>query len=189
MIRVVQDEDVDDILEIYAPIVVNSPWSFEMKVPSRKEFQDRIKKISNTHPFIVAESEGRVIGYAYATRLRQRAAYDPSVETSIYMHDSVHGQGEGRRLYSTLISTLQLLGYAQCFAGATLPNEGSATFHEKMGFTRVGTWPKVGYKFNKWWDVGWWHKEIQPNSTGPVNIIEYQQLLSDPRFEKILESA
>lgn len=189
MIREVLDNDVDDILEIYAPIVSDSHWSFEIEVPSRKEFQDRIALISNGYPFIVLERAGRVMGYAYATRLRQRAAYNPSVETSIYMHTAVHGKGEGRRLYSKLLSIIQLAGYSQCYAGATLPNEVSAAFHEKMGFTRVGTWPKVGYKFDKWWDVGWWHKEIHPTAEDPLNIIEYGHLRTDPRFLKILEGA
>jgi len=190
VIRVVRPEnDVEDILAIYAPIIHKSHWSFETEVPTTQEFQKRIERIQDTHPYLVIQIDGRAMGYAYATRLRDRAAYDPSVETSIYMHPDVHGKGLGRRLYSVLFSILELSGYSQLLAGATLPNVGSAAFHEKMGFEHVGVWPKAGYKFSKWWDVGWWHKEIQPTNEDPLNIVEYQQLRSDPRFTEILKNA
>jgi len=188
MIRLVQPaKDVDAILEIYAPIVANSHWSFEIDVPSKQIFQERLERIMRTHPFLVMESESKVVGYAYATSLRNRAAYAPSTETSIYLHPTAQGAGSGRKLYQTLFSILELSGYSQLFAGATLPNKASAAFHNKMGFVQVGVWPKVGFKFNKWWDVGWWHRSLSPNYSNPMRIIPWADLKKKMEFTKMLD--
>ena len=188
MIRSVRPEDAKQILDIYAPIIENSHWSFELEVPSEKAFRERINNISSAFPYLIIEQEGRVVGYAYATRLRERAAYIPSVETSIYLHPDVHGKGLGRSLYGTLIKVLELAGYSQFYAGASLPNAVSAAFHERVGFKPVGIWPKVGYKFGQWWDVGWWHRERIDPITDPMIVMPIEELRSDPRLIELLST-
>jgi phosphinothricin acetyltransferase len=112
------------------------------------------------YPWLVAEDGASVVGYAYGHRFAPRAAYAWSVETSIYVGDGARGRGVGRALYDALLALLAAQGYRQAFAGIALPNPASVALHESVGFTPVGAYRDVGYKFGAWHDVGWWQRAL-----------------------------
>jgi phosphinothricin acetyltransferase len=153
--------DAAELLSIYRPIVEKTVTSFELECPSEKEFARRIETANAAHAWLTAEIDGKIAGYAYATAHRARAAYKYSAETSAYVHEDFRGQGVGGGLYRRLLDELSGLGYCNAFAGITLPNPASVALHESVGFVPIGTFPRVGYKFGSWRDVGWWHRPIR----------------------------
>ncbi|MEM6671219.1 MAG: N-acetyltransferase family protein [Planctomycetota bacterium] len=152
-LRFVRPEDAAAILSIYDPIVRETSISFEMEVPDEEEIQRRIAAVTAHYPWIVCESEGRVLGYAYATAYRARAAYRWTAESSVYVHADARGRGVARELMGSLIDLLRTLGYRTLVAGLTLPNEASERLHESLGFSPAGTVPRAGRKFGSWHDV------------------------------------
>ncbi|MEM6371115.1 MAG: N-acetyltransferase family protein [Myxococcota bacterium] len=157
-IREAIDEDAGVLIEIYRPFVEEASVSFETEPPSMAEMAARIRK---AHLWLVAESEGQVVGYAYGGAHRSRAAYRHSVETSIYLHSDVTRRGLGSSLYGQLLHQLSRLGFCNAFAGTTLPNPASEAFHGAMGFSPIGTFERVGFKFGRWHDVRWWQKRLR----------------------------
>jgi phosphinothricin acetyltransferase len=151
-------DDAAAIQAIYAPVVRDSAISFETAPPSARDMAARMTGPSGGRklPWLVAERDGCVIGYAYAARHRERGAYRWSVDTSIYVADAAHGRGVGRALYQRLLPTLGGLNYASAYAGIALPNPASVGLHEAVGFRPIGVFPRVGYKHGRWHDVGWW---------------------------------
>ncbi len=161
--------DAAELLAIYAPIVETTAISFELVPPSVDEFAGRIEASNRAHAWLVMEREGRLAGYAYGGSHRARAAYNYSTEVSVYLHEDARGQGVGMALYQALFPLLAELGYYHAFAGITLPNDASTALHRKAGFTRIGVFPKVGFKFAAWHDVSWWHRPLregQPEGSG-----------------------
>jgi phosphinothricin acetyltransferase len=156
VIRPARPEDAAGVQAIYAPIVEHTVISFEIDIPSVAEMRRRIEHTVAWWPWIVAETDGDVVGYAYAGEHSARQAYRWSVDTSIYLAEGARRRGLGRRLYEELMSTLRQLGYVSAYAGVTLPNEASIGLHESIGFRPVGTYPAVGYKHGAWREVGWW---------------------------------
>lgn len=146
------ESDADQIADIYRPFVTDTTVSFEEVPPSADEMRGRI---ASAHLWLVDVVEGRVQGYAYATAHRSRHAYRFTTETSIYVPTHLHRSGIGRPLYQALLDQLTELGLATAVAGITLPNEASVRFHEAMGFTEVGVFPQVGFKFGQWHDTIW----------------------------------
>lgn len=163
--------DAPDIHRIYAPYITKTPITFETVVPSVNEIADRIEKVMERYPWIVAIDNNRIIGYAYATQIRTRAAYDWSVETAVYIQEDYTGKGAGTQLYQKLLSVLRQQNYTNASGGVALPNEASVKLHEKLGFSHIGTFKKIGYKFDQWWDVGWWQKEL--SSSAPRKIKKF----------------
>ncbi|HVW46464.1 MAG TPA: GNAT family N-acetyltransferase [Solirubrobacterales bacterium] len=159
--------------EIYAPSVESTPISFEIVAPDAAEFAHRIEHYSATHQFLVAEEGGEdgepgtVLGYAYACRWAERAAYDWSVETSIYVRAGHQGKGIGRALYGELFERLRAQGYRVAVAGVTLPNPASIALHEGMGFEPIGALRDIGWKEGDWRDVGFWQLYLLPPGEGP----------------------
>jgi L-amino acid N-acyltransferase YncA len=151
---------------IYAPSVESTPISFELVPPDAAEFARRIEKYAATHQFLVAESAGEVVGYAYACQWAARPAYRWSVEASVYVDAAHHGRGIGRALYAELFARLR----AQCFriavAGITLPNPASIGLHESMGFAPIGALRDIGWKAGAWRDVGYWQLYLRPRGEG-----------------------
>jgi phosphinothricin acetyltransferase len=125
---------------------------------------------------LVAEESGRVIGYAYSNPHRARAAYQWSAESSIYLSEAARGKGLARELYDRIFALLRLQGIRMVMAGATLPNPPSEKFHSGYGFQTVGVYPRVGYKFEAWHDVGWWYKEIPQQSGRPDAFRAFPEL-------------
>lgn len=161
-IRQAHRDDAAAMLTIYAPIVEQTTISFEEQVPSTSVFGERIDAALAEHQWLVAESDGSLVGYAYGTAHRARAAYRFSAETSVYVAPAQHGAGVARRLYQQLLADLAALGYFHAFAGITMPNDPSVAFHRAAGFESIGTFPQVGYKQGRWHDVSWWHRPLQP---------------------------
>ena len=154
-------DDAEQILKIYAPYITDATTSFELTVPTLDEFKDRMTKIMSRYPFLVAEAEGEIAGYAYGCEHRARKAYQWSAECSVYISENHQRQGLGRKLYTQLFTQMKELGIANVFGGVTLPNDASVALHESMGFKKVGVYKNIGFKFDQWWDVGWWQLELQ----------------------------
>ena len=155
LIRSATLDDAPALLEIYRPFIENTAVSFETQVPTVDEFAARVEKALNGWAWLVAEVDGQIAGYAYGGTHRERAAYRWSVETSVYLHSDFHRRGIARLLYSQLFDVLAEKGYCNAYAGATLPNDASISFHRSMGFEWVGVFKRVGWKFGRWHDVAW----------------------------------
>ncbi len=169
LIRSAELRDVPAMLGIYAPYVEETSVSFEYAVPSEEEFRSRLERVQSFYPWLVAEQQGRVLGYAYASRFHPRAAYDWSVEVSIYLERGERGRGIGRRLYDVLERCLRSQGVLcaySCIAHAPTPDEyldhASIRFHERMGYRLTGTFPSCGYKFGRWYGMVWMEKRLVP---------------------------
>jgi phosphinothricin acetyltransferase len=159
-IRRATPADAAAVLSIYAPIIEGTAISFETEIPSEAETADRIEKAIETHSWLVAEDGGRVLGYAYAGIFRMRSAYAPSTEVSVYIDEGARGKGVGRALVVALLDELKVGGFANAFAGVTLPNDASVRLFESLGFTYVGVFKRVGFKFDRWHDVAWWQLRL-----------------------------
>ena len=182
-IRLVDKNDSNNILKIYESYIKDTAISFEIKVPDLSEFSNRIEKIIKKYPFLVYEIDGKIVGYAYASQYRERAAYNYNVETSIYTLLEYHGKGIAYELYDKLIKILYELGYINIYACYTLPNIKSKKFHKKFGFKEISVYKKTGYKFGQWHDVIWLHKKIQ-DYDNPKKILGINEI-SDEILNKI----
>lgn len=160
-IRTATPADAAAVAAIYDPVVRDTTISFETEPPGEAEMRSRIEKTLASLPWLVAEdAAGAVCGYAYASKHRERAAYQWSVDVTVYVREDMRGQGVGRALYGRLLAVLADLGYCQAFAGIALPNAGSVGLHEAMGFKAIGVYRDVGFKHGAWRDVGWWQKPL-----------------------------
>jgi L-amino acid N-acyltransferase YncA len=161
------DRDAAACAAIYAPHVKASATSFEAEPPTAKQFATRIELTGATHPWLVAERDGEVVGFAYACEHRRRAAYRWAADVSIYLAEASRGQGLGRRLYEKLLDRLRAQRFRVACAGVTLPNEASVGLHESLGFVPVGVYRRIGWKAGAWHDVGWWQLDLSPDSVDP----------------------
>lgn len=179
-IRLATEADGAGVAAIYAPYVSGMPTSFELAPPDANEMGRRIAETLRLLPWLVCEGDARILGYAYAGRHRSRAAYQWSVETSVYVDSAWHRHGVGRALYRSLFAVLVLQGFHNAYAGITLPNPPSVGLHEAVGFRAVGVYREVGFKGGAWHDVGWWQQSLQPKTTPPQAplSIEVAQTLS-----------
>jgi phosphinothricin acetyltransferase len=149
--------DAAAIARIYNYYIDNTVITFEEEPVSPQAIASRIADIRAANlPWLVAELEGAVAGYAYASKWKVRSAYRHSVETTIYLEPGREGRGIGKRLYAELLSLLRARGVHVAIGGAALPNEASVALHERMGFERVATFRQVGFKHNRWVDVAYW---------------------------------
>jgi phosphinothricin acetyltransferase len=151
---------------IYAPAVEDSIISFELEAPGAEEIADRMRHYGETHPWLVAERGGEVVGYAYACEFNPRPAYRWSASVSVYVGAGQRGEGRGRALYEELFARLRRQGLRMACAGITLPNPASVGLHEALGFERVGLLREIGWKQGQWLDVGWWQLELAPAPAG-----------------------
>jgi L-amino acid N-acyltransferase YncA len=166
-IRLASSSDASGILAIYEPIVRETAISFELEPPTLVEMQARIEAVGAIFPWLVADSNDSILGYAYASHHRERPAYQWSVDVSVYVAEPARGRGVARALYEQLLSLLVELGYYAAYAGIALPNDASVALHESMGFKPIGVYRNVGYKLGRWRDVGWWQRELQAHSVEP----------------------
>lgn len=175
-IREVQPEDAAELLAIYQPYVLETPITFEYEVPTVPEFRKRIVTTLSRYPYLAALQEGQIIGYAYAGVYKGRTAYDWSCEVTIYLKQDRAAKGVGTLLYQKLEQILQKQGLINLTACITEGNQTSVAFHEKFGYQTVGCFPKIGYKFSRWYDVLWMQKELQQPGDDLQPFIPYPQL-------------
>jgi L-amino acid N-acyltransferase YncA len=147
---------------IYAPYVTDSPASFEEVAPSPAEFARRIESSGRSHPWLVLEAGGSVVGYAFASAYHPRAAYRWAATVGVYVASTHHRRGAGRALYDALFELLRRQGLYTAVAGITLPNEASVGLHKAVGFQYVGVHPKIGWKAGAWREVSWWQLALRP---------------------------
>ena len=159
MIRKAKVSDAKAIASIYNHFVLNSTVTFEENKVDYKDIIDRIGT-NKKHKWWVYEKNNILLGYAYSTQWKTRSAYRYTVESSLYVTQKYQKKGIGRALYNHLVKSLKDDGFRRILAGISLPNNKSVIFHEKLGFKKVGQLEKVGFKFNKWIDVGYWELEI-----------------------------
>ena len=157
MIRAGTPEDASSIASIYNHYVLNTAISFETDAIGPDEMAARIREVTAAGlPWVVAESNGRTVGYAYASKWKGRCAYRFSVESSVYVDAQHTGQGIGSELYDALLGRLRGGKTHVVIGGIALPNEGSVALHERFGFRKVAHFNEVGFKFERWIDVGYW---------------------------------
>jgi phosphinothricin acetyltransferase len=155
-IRPATPADAPAIAAIYAPYVRDTTITFETIPPTAAQIEERIRTVTATYPWLVASVDGVVVGYAYASRYRERQAYCHTAEVSVYVDKSHTGRGVGRTLLGELLKILREREIAVLVAGIALPNAPSVKLHEKFGFTCAGVLRSVGYKLGAWIDVGYW---------------------------------
>ena len=169
-IRFATVSDAPALLAIYAQYI-DTTITFEYDLPSVEEFAGRIRDISSYYPYLVCETDGNIVGYAYAHRARERTAYDWFLELSIYLDRGCTGQGLGTALYSALMDLLRAQNIKTVMGCVTLPNEKSEALHRTMGFRLVGTSANVGYKNGAWHDVAWFEKAIGAYEPTPSPVV------------------
>ncbi len=184
--RLAVPEDAEQLLGIYARYVRETAVTFEYDVPSVGDFESRIREINSRFPWIVCELDNRIVGYAYASEYRERAAFKWSCELSVYVADAFHGRGIGKTLYLALLDILRLLGYRTALACVTYPNSTSDTFHKSLGFELVGIFPCVGYKMGSWCGVSWYQLVLMecvaspeaPIAIGEIPTVELENVFT-----------
>ena len=166
---------------IYAPYVADTSVSFEELPPTAQEFAEQIERSSRTHPWLVLERAGHVVGYAKASPHRTFAAYRWAAEVGIYVDPAHQGRGAGRRLYVALFELMTRQGLRIACAGISLPNDASIALHRALGFEHVGTYRGIGWKAGAWRDVSWWQLRLGSDDGGPPGEPREPQRLPDAR--------
>lgn len=156
MIRDAERSDAEAIARIYNHYIEKTVITFEEVSISVEDMCSRIVETTQSLAWYVFEIEGRVVGYAYASKWKGRCAYRYSVESTVYLDPDVVGKGVGSKLYSRLLDALKEKSYHAVIAGIAIPNEGSVALHEKFGFIKVAHFKETGWKFDRWIDVGYW---------------------------------
>lgn len=183
-IRPVRLSDAPVLCEIYGYYVEHYPYSFEYVPPTVEEFEKRIADITAFFPFFVCESEGEVLGFAYAHWLKERKAYRWHCETTIYVKKGVTQKGVGGKLYEKLLPVLQKQGFVKVYAILGCPNEGSAHFHEKMDFSYEATLHDMGYKFDSWHDIIYYVKELNPLGENIPEPVAYSEIIQQENNQR-----
>lgn len=176
MLRLATPADAAGILAIYEPYIRETSITFETEVPRIDEFADRISTYLENYPWLVFESDGRIAGYAYAARHRERTSYQWSLECSVYVDAAHFRSGVARLLYAALFAILKKQGFTTIYAVINLPNPQSVAFHERLGFSYFATYEKVGYKLGQWKNVGWWRLELNEFVLEPAAPIKFSDL-------------
>jgi len=185
-IRLATHDDGAAVAEIYRPVVAATAFSFETILPDGNEMTRRIEETLGSYPWLVCDVDGQVAGYAYASRHRVRGAYQWSVDTSVYIAEDYRRRHIGRGLYTSLFAILAAQGYFNAFAGIALPNPASVALHQAMGFEPIGVYRRVGYKLDRWHDVGWWQLILKQHEDSPGVPIEIGTLAGRPGWAELL---
>jgi L-amino acid N-acyltransferase YncA len=164
-------EDAQACAEVYAPYVNGSVISFEYEPPSAQEMRARMRA---AYAWLVAEHDGRAVGFAYGTKHRERAAYRWAADVTVYIDAAFHRAGVGRALYAELFTRLRAAGLWTLCAGVTQPNDASNGLHLTMGFQVVGTYRRIGWKAGAWHDVRWFQLDLRAGEPGPPSELAEQ---------------
>lgn len=167
-IRAAAMGDAKALLDIYAPYVETTAITFEHQAPSIEVFSDRMSGVLGKYPYLIAELDGEILGYAYAGQFKERAAYNWAVEVSVYVKRGKKRMGIGRRLYEALEKILAAQNILNLYACIAFPereddeylSRDSVLFHERLGFQLIGEFHQCGYKFNRWYNMVWMEKHI-----------------------------
>jgi phosphinothricin acetyltransferase len=168
ILRAATPADAAALSVLYAPYVADSVVSFETEPPDSAEMRRRIEGGGDLYPWLLAEEGGEVLGYAYASAFRPRAAYRFAVETTVYCRQPGKRSGIGTRLYRTLLAIVRDQGFTEAIGAISLPNPASVGLHEKLGFRQVGTYVRVGFKLGEWHDVGLWQCALAAPADPPA---------------------
>lgn len=155
-IRSVQLTDAEQIVEIYNYYIENTHHSFEIESVNLYDMRQRIAALSENYPYLVAQENGEIVGFAFASCFKPRSAYKYSAEISVYVKKDLKQKGIGTKLYEKLFAELDQMNVHAIIAGISLPNDASVKLHEKFGMEKVAHFREVGYKLGKWIDVGYW---------------------------------
>lgn len=182
-IRTAALDDAAALLAIYAPYVEQTAITFEYEVPSLEEFQGRIAHTLRRYPYLVAEENGEILGYAYTGPFGKRAAYSWAVETSIYLRQEIRGKGLGKRLYQALEDVSCAQHVQSLYACIAYPDAddahlsgNSVAFHAHLGYTTVGRFPHCGYKFGTWYNMTWMEKTLGDHAVPPAAFVPFPEL-------------
>jgi phosphinothricin acetyltransferase len=175
-LRLATPDDAAAIAAIYAPVLRDTAITFEVEPVGTEEMGRRVATTLRRHPWLVAEIDGEVAGYAYAAQHRTRSAYDWSADVSVYLAPQARRRGLGRALYIALLDLLTAQGFANAMAGIALPNDASVRLHESLGFTAVGVYRSVGWKLSSWHDVGWWQLRLTSSDAPPQPLLRLSEL-------------
>ena len=185
-IRVATEEDAEELLQIYRPYVEETVITFEYEVPSAEEFRQRITHTLEKYPYLVAEKDGRIVGYAYASAFKERAAYDWAVETTIYLEKGSRKKGIGRNIYNALEDALRMqhiLNLNACIGYPEVEDEyltkNSADFHAHLGYRLVGEFKQCGYKFGRWYNMVWMEKMTGEHGEKPEPVIPFSEVAAE----------
>lgn len=181
IIRTVTPEDAEALLAIYAPYVENTAITFEYNIPSEKEFKRRIKHILSKYPYLAAEQNGEIVGYAYASSFHEREAYAWAAETTIYIKQNKRNNGIGKKLYEELeqlLSLQNILNVNACIAYPEIEDEyltqNSVQFHHHLGYKIAGEFHKCGFKFNRWYNIIWMEKHLGTHTINPLPVTKFK---------------
>ena len=187
-IRIAREQDLPEILSIYAPYVENTTVSFEYAPPDPEEFLERYRRITGQFPWLVYEEKGRVLGYAYASAPFSRDAYRWIAEPSIYLSPELWGHGIGRRLYTALERLLCLQGYRLSYAIITWENEASLAFHRHMGYSLLAKFPDCAYKHGRCLGIIWMQKRLNSAELSSIPPASFPSLVqNNEKFSEILD--
>lgn len=175
-IRLATLEDAQSILDIYAKYIQNTVVTFEIEVPTLESFQSRMKNIMSFFPWLVCEIDGKIAGYAYASKHGERAAYRWSADLSVYIDENFQRHHIGTDLYNELIDLLKKQGMCTVYAAISTPNPKSESFHQSYGFQRIGEFKNVGHKMNQWLGVTWYDLQIAEYLSNPQEPIAFPKL-------------
>lgn len=185
-LRVAKDKDAAEILKIYAPYVQETVITFEYAVPDLEEFRNRIRSIGSDYPYLVCLIDGQIVGYAYAHRLLERAAYQWNAELSVYVDRAFVRLGIGRSLFASLLEILKLQNVQNVYGIVSSPNPNSERLHESFGFRCLGVHRNTGFKQGAWHDVSWYEKSIGDHGLNPLPVVPFREI-GQHRVREILE--
>jgi L-amino acid N-acyltransferase YncA len=181
-IRLATPADGAALAAIYAPAVESEATSFELDAPDAAEMGRRVAAVTAKTPWLVCVHRTEVVGYAYGAQHRDRAAYAWSAEVSAYVHPNAQRAGVGKALYTSLFAVLSMQGFRNAYAGITLPNSASVRLHEAVGFTPVGVYHDIGYKFGRWHDVAWFERALGAHETEVRPPPPLSEIAAEPSF-------
>lgn len=176
-IRMATPQDASAIAAIYEPYICNTTITFEYDPVPTDMMRNRITEVMKQFPWLVYEKDGKILGYAYCSRFKERAAFDWDCECSVYIDEKEHRKGIASELYNRLFELIRLQGYYTIYALITFSHESSISLHKKFGFTEVGVYQKTGYKFDKWWDLLVMEKRLHSFSETPVKPKAFYEIM------------
>ncbi|MCM1112552.1 MAG: GNAT family N-acetyltransferase [Muribaculum sp.] len=180
-IRYAVPEDAPELLAVYAPYVEHTVVTFEYEIPSAAEFASRIRRTLERYPYLAAVKDGKIAGFAYASPFKGRAAYDWSVETSVYVREDCTGEGIGSLLYQALEECLRRQHVCNLCACIAYPHPVSEAFHTRFGYQTVAHFHQSGYKSGQWLDMIWMEKTLCPHDTPPLPFLPFPQVAGEVR--------